>query len=337
MTLAEHQAVVTGAQQAGREMDVLFAEMGTEDHPRGRVLGAYRTAHRALREVFRRGGQAWEALEVLRGLRELISAIAAGILSRAEAIGRETAGEALSTYGLQAGLQVGLPASLHEAYQAWLAMVEAQLAGARAVINAGGDPTLIVGDEERGGMLQPGPVVREGARWVVIVAGMAWLALIEGPLSRRPQEQEQFLRQAIAAIDERTTDCCLRVHGQVVRLDEDFRLTGIPRYADMLRDPPFHWWCRTSVALVRAQDAQDELTQEMRRRADEELAARAEAQRHIDELETELTRLGAAPDVRLRLSDTAEIRRLRNELRMWRARLRVEIHPSHGRSRRGAR
>jgi hypothetical protein len=330
MTMAEHRAVVMGALAAGRQMDALFADLGTQEHPRGRVLSAYRTTQRALREVFRRGGQAWEALEVLRGLREQVAAVATAALARAAEIGRTAAGDALEAYGLS--VPVGQQ-SMDQALQAWLAVLEAQLAQARAVIQVGGDPTLIVGDETRGGMLQPGPVVREGARWVAIVAGMAWLGITGDALQRR-LDRDQFLRQAIAAIDERTTDCCLRVHGQVVQLEEDFRLTGEPRYADRLRDPPFHWWCRTSVALVRAEDAQDELTGEMRRRADEELAARAEAQRHIDELKAELTRLGAAPDVRIRKSDTAEIRRLRNELRMWRARLRVEIHPSHGRSKR---
>ncbi len=56
-------------------------------------------------------------------------------------------------------------------------------------------------------------------------------------------------RQAIAAIDERTTDCCLRVHGQVQDLDTSFDLTGTPRFADRVKNPPFHWFCRTSTAL----------------------------------------------------------------------------------------
>lgn len=56
-------------------------------------------------------------------------------------------------------------------------------------------------------------------------------------------------KQAIAAIDERTTDCCLRVHGQIQPLDHDFHLTGTPRYADYLPRPPFHWRCRTSETI----------------------------------------------------------------------------------------
>lgn len=59
----------------------------------------------------------------------------------------------------------------------------------------------------------------------------------------------QYKKQAIATIDERTTDCCLRVHGQIQDLDDPFILTGTPRYADEIQDPPFHWYCRTSETL----------------------------------------------------------------------------------------
>lgn len=53
-------------------------------------------------------------------------------------------------------------------------------------------------------------------------------------------------KQAVAAIDDRTTDCCLRVHGQITDLDEPYKLTGTPRFADAMMFPAFHWRCRTS-------------------------------------------------------------------------------------------
>jgi|FLYN01.1.fsa_nt_gi hypothetical protein len=58
-----------------------------------------------------------------------------------------------------------------------------------------------------------------------------------------------YRRQAIAAIDHRTTQCCLNVHGQIVGMDEPFVLTGTPRFADAVMAPPFHWRCRTALAL----------------------------------------------------------------------------------------
>lgn len=59
----------------------------------------------------------------------------------------------------------------------------------------------------------------------------------------------QFQKQAIAAIDKRTTQCCLKVHGQIQNLDQPFVLTGTPRFADRIQNPPFHHRCRTAVSL----------------------------------------------------------------------------------------
>lgn len=56
-------------------------------------------------------------------------------------------------------------------------------------------------------------------------------------------------KQAIAAVGVNTTDCCLRVHGQVKPVDQPFELVGEPRFADQLMTSPFHWNCRTAIAM----------------------------------------------------------------------------------------
>ena len=63
------------------------------------------------------------------------------------------------------------------------------------------------------------------------------------------QTTAEYKKQAIATIDERTTNCCLKVHGQIQPLDKPFRLTGTPRFGDYIQDPPFHWYCRTTEVL----------------------------------------------------------------------------------------
>jgi hypothetical protein len=86
----------------------------------------------------------------------------------------------------------------------------------------------------------------------------------------------KYWKQAIAAIDERTTDCCLRVHGQIQPLDKPFELSGTPRFADRVMNPPFHWYCRTATALYRPEMEETGLTtDELRDAARAELAARA--------------------------------------------------------------
>lgn len=73
--------------------------------------------------------------------------------------------------------------------------------------------------------------------------------ILNGVYSAMENAQPELKRQAIAAIDENTTACCLNVHGQIVGMNERFKLSGEPKFASALHSPPFHWHCRTSVAL----------------------------------------------------------------------------------------
>lgn len=59
----------------------------------------------------------------------------------------------------------------------------------------------------------------------------------------------QVQKQAIAVISPETTDCCIRVHGQIRDVGEPFELTGTPRFAERMMHPSFHWNCRTSIAM----------------------------------------------------------------------------------------
>lgn len=238
-----HLAAVRAAGRTSAGLRRMFGRMGTEEHPRGAVLSAYRNARRAMRDVLRRRSPQMmvEAAEVMGGLREEMNGLTMGYLLEADELGQRQAMRELRAYGVEVGglrSGIGQPTELAAAHEAWMGTVDQQLRATRMAVLFG-EPGLIIGDEERMGILSPGPVVREGARWVAIMAMLGWLLLI-----RRAEQRWgiEFQRQAVAAIDERTTDCCLRVHGQVVGLKEDFRLTGTPRFADRLRDSPFHWY-----------------------------------------------------------------------------------------------
>lgn len=98
--------------------------------------------------------------------------------------------------------------------------------------------------------------------------------------SGQSQANQQWSHQAIAAIDERTTDCCLRVHGQIQPVDAPFKLTGTPRFADEMKAPPFHWFCRTSQTLyVKEFEIVGVTTEDMRAAAQAELTARGDGSR----------------------------------------------------------
>ena len=276
-----HEAAVKSALRTGDEVDRLIARLGTAVHPRGEILGAYRNAQRGVRAAldFGPGFQRDMALQdALGGLRVAVRQTARESLSAAVAVGQEQAERQAAAWGLQGSGARGQGSEVDTAAMeaAWMGSVDGQVSAALALAATGADEAEIVGDEGRAGVLRPAPVVAEGARWVagaVTAAMVAWWAWV---LRERGGERgrEGWMHQAVAAIDERTTDCCLRVHGQVQPLDKPFRLTGTPRYADEKAHPPFHWYCRSGEAILPASHAKDDLTQQMIEAARAELGLR---------------------------------------------------------------
>jgi len=210
--------------------------------------------------------------DILGGLQNQVSLGMREILIVAGGVGNDQAGKSLAAYGIPS-VFVGNPGAA--GLEAVNSALNAQVTSVQALAMSGADDALILGDETRSGMLTPGPVIREGSRWITLDVVAAYVESIGYSLGRAG-DRDGYLKQAIAAIDHKTTDCCLRVHGQVQPLDEDFHLTGEPRYADYLPYPGFHWWCRTATALVSRQDVEDQLTQQMRDAGQAELAAREE-------------------------------------------------------------
>ena len=84
-------------------------------------------------------------------------------------------------------------------------------------------------------------------------------------------------KQWFSAIGKKTTDCCLRAHGQIVTVDEPFVLTGTPRFADRMLYPPGHWNCRSTSAMYHPIFEQSLYTDSLRQ------AARVELQRRQSE------------------------------------------------------
>jgi len=82
-----------------------------------------------------------------------------------------------------------------------------------------------------------------GARRSVITAENGSRDLV---YQRYAEQIPGLMKQAVAAISPETTDCCLRVHGQIQPLDKPYQLTGEPRFADEMMYPSFHWNCRTA-------------------------------------------------------------------------------------------
>ena len=322
-----HLQAVKAAERTTRELKASYGRLGNAEHPRGKILAAYRTARRAAKDNVNKLGV----------LNDVISTLLAAIQSATMAelrlaweLGLEQAEKELAAYDIPL---IAPSPNYQLALDAILGPAEMQARAAYAASLTGSDEALLLGDDTRVGLLSPAPVTREGSKWLAVMAMLAKQEATQGSLEWAGA-QNDFVRQAIASVDERTTDCCLRVHGQTAEIDGEFVLTGTPRYADKMKLPPFHDYCRTATALVLREDIADDLTVQMREAALAELGAREAAQWQIDVVKSELAKLGARPDVRIRKDDTEQIKKLRNKLRMWKVRQRQEIHPAHARSRR---
>lgn len=271
----EHKKAIDAAEKTTKELHKLFAKLGTKEHPRGRIISAYRVARKAIKSELEAGNRA-AVLAILQELRYAISAATNEILLMAAELGISQAEAEMAIYGLRAISNIDAQ-PIQSGVDMVLAQVDWQIKATEAVLATGGAIALVVGDKSRVGFLSAGSAIREAAKWTTTVAMQSLTSIID-----RPDIEPEYHRQAIAAIDERTTDCCLSVHGQTQPIGQPFKLTGTPRYADELEHSPFHNYCRTSIALVPVRLKDDDLTREMRYAAQFEKAARIETGTRVE-------------------------------------------------------
>ena len=248
------KAVKSGIRMNDRIGD-LFARIGTSAHPRGEVLTDYDIARLSLESALAKEIPLPAVREVLRNLRRQLNADVTGVLNEAVALGEDEASRQLRFYNTRPRGSIRLTEQSNSALEATMSQFDAQAAAITALVLSQADPAQIIGDEDRTGILSSGIVTTAAAYWAT---HLVWNAFDTQVTS----QEEVFQKQAVAALDARTTDCCLRVHGQVVELDEPFHLTGTPRFADDMDWPAFHWYCRTSGVLYQP-EFDDGLTDKM--------------------------------------------------------------------------
>lgn len=236
-----HEAIKLGV-QANNDLGLLFARLGTKEHPNTPVIQAYRNANRAMKEVIARGGKIGAAKEVTSQLKSSVKAGVMPVFRDAGFMGHGNAIRQLKAYNVNPPGRPKLEDSLDGAYGVIDATLYKQEAAILALLLTGADESEIVGDSQRQGVLRPSEILAAAAFW----AASLWWNSFDLTASKAGGG---FQKQAIAALDARTTDCCLRVHSQIQPLNTPFHLTGTPRYADDIDWPPFHNYCRTSGVL----------------------------------------------------------------------------------------
>lgn len=308
--MPSRRSSIRAALRTNRELGKLFAKLGTAEHPYGAILMAYRNARRALRDVLGRQGMAImpEAQEVMRGLKDNVRMVTINLIEEAYAWGLTQAQVEAKVWELGYSVPFVDTGAMSDAV---LGVVEQQERAILATLATGADPALILGGDATVGLLRPDTVTREGARWLATAAGLAFIGALQPAMQASGRA---WGKQAIAAIDAVTTDCCLGVHGQVVPEKKQFHTTGTPAWADYQDWSPFHWNCRTSVGMVPMDEADDDLTAMLLEQSAGEQEKRRDARLRIAEIREALVGKGAIPDARRRADDTEAMTELREEL-----------------------
>lgn len=264
LRLAQRQGI-----RAVNDLGVLFRRLGTNEHPNSQTLVAYRAANRALKDALKSGGGLNEVRDITRQLRIGVRAGIRPVLLAAVEQGYNNAARQLAIYKTTPPERPDLTLQVGSVYGLIDTTLQKQEAAVTALMLSGADEGLITGDDARQGVLRASEVVIAAAFWV---ASLWWDTFSQ--TAERADGSSRFSKQAVAALDWRTTDCCLRVHGQVQPLGVPFELTGTPRFADQIDWPPFHNWCRTSGVLYQAA-YDDGLAERMQASAATVLAERA--------------------------------------------------------------
>lgn len=276
---SNHKKAIDLALRANDDLKRLFDRAGNADNSRGKILVAYRTARLALAKQLR-DHDSFGAVRTMGDLRAMVLDSTGDLLKSAADQGAAQAKKQLDLYNIPPSQNQNAQAGLIQNSTAAVALeISKQEIALRAAL-AQGDYNIapMLGDgSARMGAIAPAPILLSLAYWIGTTALGSYLESIKNPVGgeHRRAGDEIFRRQAIAAIDERTTDCCLQVTGQIVKMDQEFILTGTPRYADHKMNPPFHWYCRTATALIHIEDVGDSWTKEIRDAARAELSARA--------------------------------------------------------------
>jgi len=266
------QAVNSGI-RANELIGDLFTGIGTNDHPRGIITTAYRNARRSMASALQEQNRLAAANDVLVQLRENISSDMRAFFAEAQQIGAGESARQMRFYKIKspnvARVSMDLSTQSQSALGVVISTVDKQIAAINAMILTGSVDEEIIGDENRVGVLRYGEVSSAAAFWAT---ALLWDAF--DYWTTQHSNGTTFQKQAVAALDNRTTDCCLRAHAQIQPLNKPFHLTGEPRFADYVDWPAFHWWCRTSGVLY-LPGFDDGITDKMRSGADFFLSERA--------------------------------------------------------------
>lgn len=273
MSFATHKAEIQAANKVNKKLRTLQQSISPSLHPRNALTQIYKTTRKLIVANF---SKPIELRNILFLFSSTVSRIIRPLIETSADIGK-TAGLAslgrrnIPTPGLP---QISNPSLVTPAIVAIKEVADSQVARTIAVASIKGTVQTVVGDGVNSvGFFSQGVLNKQINGFLTAITAISTLSLFEQFIVGQI-ENNVFYKQAVAAIDGNTTECCLIVHGQFQPINAFFTLVGSPRFADLIENPPFHWNCRTATALVHASERFDGLTQEMIDAGARELEAR---------------------------------------------------------------
>jgi hypothetical protein len=249
MTPSQTQKAIRSGLRMNERMGVLFADIGNSANPEGRIAALYSDARFAIIGALA-GGAAISVIQgILDRLKRDIQREIAAIFNSSISLGAEEARWQLELYEASISGGINLTTEKDSALKAILARFDAQYAAILALLMVDASDEQIVGDDNRNGVFNGFEIMEAVAYWAAFLVWNAFDTVVANSATLPGSQIKNLFKMAVAVIDDRTTDCCLRVHGQIQPLDGMFRLTGTPRFADEMDYPAFHRYCRTGTVL----------------------------------------------------------------------------------------
>lgn len=249
MPTSQTQKAIRSGLRMNERMGGLFADIGNSANPEGRIAVLYRDARFSIIGALASGASASVIQGILNRLKSDVQREIAAIFNSSINLGVEEARWQLELYEANVLGGINLTTEKDSALKAILARFDSQYAAILALLTVDASDEQIVGDENRNGVFNGLEIMEAIAYWAAFLVWQAFDNMIENSRNSAGNRIENLFKMAVAVIDDRTTDCCLRVHGQIQPLDGMFKLTGTPRFADEMDYPQFHRYCRTSPVL----------------------------------------------------------------------------------------
>lgn len=275
MSYATHRAEVKAALLVNKKLRATQNSISPSKHPRNALTQIYRITRKRIYTNFTNLAELKNILFIFSStVRQIITPL----ITRIELLGITAGISSLNRRKIPNSpiVTASTPNIVTPAVEAIVKIADSQVEQTLAVASIGGAVETVIGDGVNSvGFFSQGTINKQTNIFLTAITALATLTILNLFIAEQIQENI-FYKQAIAAIDEVTTECCLIVHGQFQPINNDFSLIGSPRFADFINNPPFHWNCRTATALVHASERYDGLTQEMLQAAARELKARGD-------------------------------------------------------------